>query len=143
MANAWGLRLHTPLFDRKLAALAFRLPPQLKLHGACEKYVLKLAMQTHLPREIVWRRKSGMSVPITDFLLSKPMSGLVEELLGDDAVRARGLFQPAFVARLRSGEHQPNETRRRRVGERLWTLLMLEAWMRRYLDGAGRVWGLR
>ncbi len=52
-----------------LAEASFRLPPQLKLHGAAEKYILKLVLQRHLPREIVWRRKYGMSVPITDWVL--------------------------------------------------------------------------
>jgi hypothetical protein len=31
--------------------------------------VLKLGLSPHLPREIVWRRKFGMSVPITDWVL--------------------------------------------------------------------------
>ena len=69
MANAWGLDARTPLFDRALAVDSFRLPPTMKLHGACEKYVLKLILQKKLPREVVWRRKFGMSVPITDWAL--------------------------------------------------------------------------
>lgn len=138
MASAWGLRLEVPLFDRKLATLAFRLPPQLKLHGACEKFVLKLAMQKFLPSENVWRRKFGMSVPITDYVLSPAFTALREELLGERAVRARGFFRPQFIADLCSGRDLPNETRRRRVGERIWVLMMLEAWMRRYVDRSVR-----
>ncbi len=137
MANAWGLDVRTPLFDRILAETAFRLPPELKLHGACEKYVLKLAMQKKLPREIVWRKKFGMSVPVTDLVLSPALSGLVDELLGDAAVEQRGFFRPELVRALRSGHDVPGETRRRRVGERLWALMMLEAWLRRFVDRVG------
>ena len=137
MANGWGLDVRTPLFDRALAEAAFRLPPELKLHGACEKYVLKLAMQAELPEEIVWQKKFGMSVPITDFVLSEPLASIVEDHLGEAAVQKRGLFRPEFVQALRAGHDVPGETRRRRVGERLWTLLMLEAWLRRFVDGAG------
>ena len=136
MANAWGLDVRTPLFDRSLAETAFRLPPELKLHGACEKYVLKLAMQNALPHEIVWRKKFGMSVPVTDLVLSRPLSELIEDLLGDSAVKERGFFRPELVRELRAGHDAPVETRRRRVGERLWALLMLEAWLRRFVDGA-------
>jgi asparagine synthase (glutamine-hydrolysing) len=137
MANAWGLDVLTPLFDRQLAETAFRLPPDLKLHGACEKYVLKLAMRKRLPKAIVWRKKFGMSVPITDFVLQPPLSALVEDLVGDAAVRRRGLFRPEFVRTLRAGQAVPSDTRRRRVGERIWTLMMLEAWMRRFVDHRG------
>jgi asparagine synthase (glutamine-hydrolysing) len=136
MGNAWGLDVRTPLFDRKLAETAFRLPPELKLRGATEKYVLKLAMRARLPADIVWRKKFGMSVPVTDFVLSQPLAGLVEEHLDDAAVKRRGLFKPDFVRKLREGHDVASETRRRRVGERLWTLLMLEAWLRRFIDGS-------
>jgi len=137
MANAWALDVRVPLFDRALAEASFALPPQLKLHGACEKYVLKLILQRHLPREVVWRRKFGMSVPVTDWVLG-PLAEAVEELLGPPSLARRGLFRGEYVERLRRGRNDPDETRRRRIGERLWTLAMLEAWLRVFLDGRGR-----
>jgi asparagine synthase (glutamine-hydrolysing) len=137
MSNAWGLDARVPLFDRALAEVSFRLPPAMKLRGACEKYVLKLIMQRHLPREVVWRRKFGMSVPVTDWVLG-PLAPAVEELLGPAALARRGFFREAYVGRLRQGRNDPDEIRRRRIGERLWALLMLEAWLRIFVDGRGR-----
>ncbi len=132
--NCFGLDVRTPLFDRRLAEASFTLPPNLKLHGACEKYVLKLAMKKHLPEDIVWRKKFGMSVPITELLFAPALSPLVEELLGARSLAARGYFRSEFVTNLRAGVDVAGETRRRRIGERLWTLLMLEAWLRRFVD---------
>ena len=79
-----------------------------------------------------------MSVPITDWVLGPlaPTAG--------GAARARrrcarrGLFRDEYVGRLRQGQNEPNETRRRRIGERLWALAMLEAWLRVFVDGRGR-----
>ncbi len=137
IANAWALDMRVPLFDRALATTSFALPPQLKLHGACEKYILKLALQGRLPDDIIWRRKYGMSVPATDWVLG-PLAPLLEELLGPASLRRRGLFREDYVTRLRQGQDQPDETRRRRIGEKLWALAMLEAWMRVFVDGRGR-----
>lgn len=137
MANAWALDARVPLFDRVLAETSFRLPPQMKLHGACEKYVLKLALQKALPREIVWRRKYGMSVPITDWTLG-PLALLMERLLGKESTERRGLFRAGYIASLLAGRDEPNQTRRRRIGEKIWALAMLEGWMRVFLDGRGR-----
>jgi asparagine synthase (glutamine-hydrolysing) len=139
-SQCWGLDVRVPLFDRALAEASFRLPPQMKLHGACEKYVLKLALQKRLPREIVWRRKFGMSVPITDWALG-PLAGILEDLLGPAALARRGLFRPEYVEQLRRGHDVANEIRRRRIGERLWTLAMLEAWLRVFVDGRGQAPG--
>ena len=36
---------------------------------------------------------------------------------------------------LGEGKDVPSEIRKRRVGERLWALAMLEAWMRVVIDG--------
>jgi asparagine synthase (glutamine-hydrolysing) len=137
MAAGHRLALQVPLFDRRLAEWSFTLPTDLKLHGACEKYVFKLALQGRLPDDIVWRRKYGMSVPITDWVQG-PLRPIVDELLGDAALARRGLLQPAFVRGLREGKDVASETRRRRIGERLWALLMLEAWCRRFIDQRGR-----
>ena len=35
---------------------------------------------------------------------------------------------------LREGRDIASETRRRRLGERLWALVVLEAWCRRFID---------
>jgi asparagine synthase (glutamine-hydrolysing) len=137
IANAWALDMRVPLFDRELAEASFSLPPQLKLHGACEKYVLKLALQGKLPDDIIWRRKYGMSVPSTDWVLG-PLAPVMEDLLGPESLRRRGMFREEFIAGLRQGRDLPGETRRRRIGEKLWALAMLEAWMRVFVDGRGR-----
>ena len=136
-AQAHGVDIRAPLFDRALAEASFRLPTTLKLHGASEKHVLKLVLQKALPPDIVWRRKYGMGVPITQWTLG-PMRDQIEDLLGPDSIRRRGLFQENYVTRLRLGQNTPDEIRRRRVGERLWTLAMLEAWLRVFIDGRGR-----
>lgn len=136
MAAAHALDVNMPLFDRRLAEWSFTLPTQLKLQGSCEKYVFKQAMQGRLPKHIVWRRKFGMGVPVTDWVQGG-LRPAVEEWLSDTAVARRGLLQPAFVRALREGRDVASEARRRRLGERLWALLMLEGWMRRFIDRRG------
>ena len=137
-AQCSGLDVRAPLFDRRFAELSFRIPPQLKLHGATEKYVLKLSLQKRLPADIVWRRKYGMGPPVTDWVMAEPLRGILQELLGERSLKRRGYFRTQYVADLLRGINLPDELRRRRVGERLWTLAMMEAWLRVFIDGRGR-----
>lgn len=134
IAAAEGLELRMPLADPALAELAFRLPPTLKLRGAEEKHVLKRAVRGLLPDAVIDRRKAGMGAPANHWL-GGPLRELMHDVLSDAAVRRRGLLDPAFVARLRAGEHAAGETRARRLGERVWTLLALELWLRNVVDG--------
>ncbi len=138
IANAWGLDVRVPLFDRALAEASFQLPTQLKLHGATEKYILKRILQRDLPKQIVWQRKYGMSVPITDWLLHSELGEVIRDLLSPQSLKNRGLFQSAYVEKMLSGKNDAHETRRRRIGERLWCLAMLEAWLRVFIDGRGK-----
>lgn len=98
-ANAWGLDVRVPLFDRQLAEHAFALPSTMKLHGAAEKYVLKLVLQNRLPDDIVWRRKYGMSVPMTAWQQG-PLGTRMHDLLSSSAIQARGMFRETYVERL-------------------------------------------
>ena len=141
ITNGVGLDMRVPLFDRELAELSFRIPPSLKLHGACEKYVLKLAVQGRLPDDVVWRRKFGMSVPVTDWIFGPrggsgrgPLYDRVADALSAESARRRGWFRPEYLQRLLRGEEAAGETRRRRLGEKVWALTMLELWARRFLD---------
>jgi asparagine synthase (glutamine-hydrolysing) len=63
---------------------------------------------------------------------------LLDDALAPERVRARGLWRPDVVSRL-VDEHL---TGVRTHSDRLWTLLVLELWMREYLDARG-AWRLR
>jgi asparagine synthase (glutamine-hydrolysing) len=128
LAVAHGLRACMPYFDRELAEWTFGLPPEWLLHGACEKYLLKRAAAPYLPAEVIWREKRGMGVPTAEWCLG----GLRREVgrwLDSRTLRREGWLEPAFVEALRRGDEQPEEHRRRRVGERLWALLALRVWL--------------
>ncbi|HEX7240803.1 MAG TPA: asparagine synthase C-terminal domain-containing protein [Longimicrobiaceae bacterium] len=135
LAAAHGLEARAPFMDPALADWTFTLPPGLFLRGAEEKHLLKVAAEALLPPEVVWRPKRGMGVPATEWCrgslagLLGPVRREVARRLAARRLRREGWFDPAFVAALRRGEDHPGETRRRRAGEKLWTLLMLHVWM--------------
>ncbi len=58
---------------------------------------------------------------------------LMEGLLAPEQIRRRGLFAPEGVERLMREHLHGGRTH----SDRLWTLMMLELWMRECLDGPG------
>ena len=127
LGAAHGLRVQMPFFDRALTDWTFGPPPEWFLRGACEKHGLKRAAEAFLPAEIVRREKRGMGVPTTEWCLG-PLRREVGRWLSPRRLKRDGLFDPEAVARLRRGEDHAGEFRRRRVGEKLWTLLMYHVW---------------
>ncbi|MGW0579739.1 asparagine synthetase B family protein, partial [Streptomyces sp. NPDC002920] len=122
-----GLQGRAPLFDRRVVDHAFATPPALKLRGTAEKWVLKEAVRDLLPATVVDRPKSGMRVPVQQWL-SGPLRELGGDLLLGRAARRRGLFRPDTVRTWLRGEG----TLLPRQGGKLWLVLTLELWLRAY-----------
>lgn len=127
LAAACGLSARSPFFDHELADWTFSLPPEWFLQGSCEKLLLKRMAEKHVPGEVVWQEKRGMGVPVTEWLLG-PLRKEAARRLSPARLRRNGWFAPEAVAALRRGDDRPAEFRRRRLGEKLWALLMLHCW---------------
>jgi asparagine synthase (glutamine-hydrolysing) len=131
MSMAVSLEAREPLLDHKLLEFAARVPMALKLKDGRSKYLLRRVLDRKVPRSIVERAKRGFEAPIGDWLRG-PLAGMTHELLLDGRLRDRGLLHQREVARLWD-EHR---TRRAEHPHRLWQLVMLELWFRRFIDGA-------
>ena len=103
--------------------------PRLKLRGLRRKYILKKAAESLLPRDVVWRKKAGFGAPIRAWLRG-PLKPLVDEMLSEDVVRSRGLFQPEEVRRV----VEANLSGREDFNLQVLQLLTLEMWQREFLD---------
>jgi asparagine synthase (glutamine-hydrolysing) len=130
MSMAHSLELRAPFCDHRLLEEALAIPPAVKVPGWRLKGLLRAAFADTLPPETLAARKQGFMVPLGRWLRAE-LQPLVEDLLDDARVRARGLFEPAAVAALRR-EHLAGAGAH---ADRLWTLMMLELWMRERLDG--------
>jgi len=57
MANSVELRV--PYLDKKVIELALSISPELKIHNAIRKYILRRAASNILPDELVWKEKKA------------------------------------------------------------------------------------
>ena len=137
MSMASSLEVRAPFCDHRLIEESLRLSPRAKMPGGRLKGLLKRAFAGVLPDEILTHRKQGFMIPLGDWL-RRDLRPTLDELLAPDCVRARGLFDVGAVETLKR-EHLEGA---RTHADRLWTLMMLEQWMREYLDQRG-AWSIR
>jgi asparagine synthase (glutamine-hydrolysing) len=130
---AHGLSVRSPFCDHALANWTFRLSGSLTLQGSCEKYILKRAVESWLPAEIVWRPKRGMGVPLTARCFNEWWH-LLGSWLNPDRLRRENIWQPDLAAQIVSGQLGAH-IQGRRIGETLWLLVMWEMW-RSHIFGA-------
>ena len=127
MASSTEVRV--PLLDHDLVELAARIPAALKLKGLTGKYILKRAAEAWLPREIIYRKKAGFSAPVRAWLV-RDLRGVVEDLLSESNIRARGYFEYSRVRRLIDDNLSGREDNSLKV----FQLLTLELWHRAFID---------
>jgi asparagine synthase (glutamine-hydrolysing) len=130
---AVSLESRVPLLDHRLLEFVATIPSSLKLKGGTGKYILKRAMASRLPAEILSRRKMGFGVPLGAWFRGE-LRDMTHDLLLEPRTRQRGIFRTSWV----EGLLRDHESRRRDCSARLWAMLCLELWMRRWADTGPR-----
>ena len=109
---ACSLEVRPPLLDHRLVEFAVSLDPSLLRDGGTGKRLLRQVIGPRLPASILERPKKGFSMPVRRWVDERPdlLDGALQRL-----ARAGILRSPR---------------RPRLDGEQMWTLLVLDRWMR-------------
>lgn len=101
VAMAASVEGRYPYLDHRLIEFANRLPPQWKIRGLEEKYILRRAVRDWLPSRVVQRTKQPYRAPdsASFFRNGQPLD-YVAEALSPRSVREAGYFEPTMVTRL-------------------------------------------
>ena len=126
---AANLEVRVPFLNRQMIEMAAVMPPRLKLKGLKRKYVLKRALETVLPKDVVWRKKAGFGAPIRSWLRGA-LRPMISDLLSEETVKRRGIFRPKEVKRILDSNFSGREDYNLQV----FQLLGLELWHRTFID---------
>ncbi len=128
-----GISARFPYLDPALVDHCGRLAACYKVRGLEKRYLFKRATTDILPADILAKRKQGFGLPIAVWMKDDPeLKARVRDVLLGERTRARGWINPGFVSRLvelhMAGGWDHSGA--------LWQMMVLELWMRRYMDEA-------
>ena len=132
MSMAASIESRVPFLDHHLVEFAAGLPTRLKLRGFRTKWILREAVRTLLPQEILTRQKMGFPVPFALWMKDR-WQGVARDVLLDRRTRERGLINPTAVEHLIAAHAAGTQE----GGDAIWSLLNLELWYRTFVDGDG------
>ncbi len=129
MSMAAGVEVRVPFLDPELMAFAAALPAQLKQRRHVGKWLFKKTMEVHLPREIIYRPKTGFGAPLRRWMKHELRANF-EHALAPGTIRRRGIFDPVAV------EHLVQLDRAGKIDAAypLFGIVCIEVWCRRFLD---------
>lgn len=121
---AHSLEVREPLMDHVLIEWLATLPSSLKIKGQEGKWLLKKAMEPHLPNDVLYRPKMGFSVPLARWLRG-PLAERARNAILGPRLAETGYFN-ANTLRFMLEKHQSGQ---RDFSAPLWSLLMFDAFL--------------
>jgi asparagine synthase (glutamine-hydrolysing) len=119
---AHSLEVRVPLLDHKFVEWISGIPANYKLRGSEGKYLLKKALEPHLPKDVLYRPKMGFGVPLGKWFRG-PLKDRLRSTIVEGGLAETGLFNQRYLEQLVS-DHQSG---RREYSAPLWSLLMFQA----------------
>lgn len=129
MSMATGVEVRVPFLDKIVTDVASRVPSALKQEGRVGKSILKKAAERLLPKEIIYRPKSGFGAPLRTWL-KNDLSEFVDSLLSIDSINRRGIFDAERVQQLLADDRNGKAD----YSYPIFALLCFEIWCQQFLD---------
>lgn len=129
MSMAAGVEVRVPFLDPSFARFAATIPSKYKQKGLTGKFILRRAMDGHLPSEIIHRPKTGFGAPIRSWFRGG-LGNSWESYLSETTVAKRGFFDPGMVSDL----VELNRVGRLDASYTLLSLVAVEIWFQEYYD---------
>lgn len=128
MSMAHSLEVRAPILDHKLMEFAAKLPSNLKLNGKESKYILKKMNEKRLPHDILYRKKQGFCVPLSNWLKGQLKPLAHETLFGQESGIGEFLDKKYVESLWQSHLRGINDN-----ASQIWNLMMFELWRKTFL----------
>jgi len=122
-----SVEARAPYLDRDVTRFALSLPPELRVRRLTTKWALKKAAEAWLPKDVIYRRKRGLSVPVASWI-NHGLRAEVDRLLDPARLRSEGLVNERTVTRLLA-EHRAGRANHAKA---LWAIVMFQYWRERW-----------
>jgi asparagine synthase (glutamine-hydrolysing) len=122
---AYSLEGRSPLLDHQLMELAASLPDAMKARRGQGKRVLRMALRGWVPDQILDAPKKGFELPVARWFRGE-LREFAREVLLDPGATSLGWCRREEVGRLLDEHTAASHDHTKRI----WTLLMLELWLR-------------
>ena len=125
---ATSVEARVPFLDHHLIEYAMGLPRSVKVKGRTGKHILKRALESILPKDLLYQPKRGFGAPVREWFRGREGDELLHRLM-NSPMRAQNFFDYEYIGRL-ADEH------RREIRDwsaNLWCLLNLSLWYERWI----------
>ena len=135
VAMAHGVEARFPFLDHRVVERAAALPPEFKLRGMTEKFILRQVAARLLPPSVAARPKQPYRAPDSASFVGPHQPAYLDTVLSTNAVEHAGLFNPKVVTGL-LGKAQRSGLDSFRDNTAFVGVVSSQIWHRQFIENA-------
>tara|TARA_R110002050_G_scaffold204327_4_gene339813 strand:- start:13309 stop:15201 length:1893 start_codon:yes stop_codon:yes gene_type:complete len=122
-----GVEARVPFLDLELVNLASGIPDDLRLKNGEAKYILKKVAERYLPKEVIYRSKTGFGSPVRD-MIENEFRPLINLYLNEKRIMDQGIFNSEKINNLIQLHYSGKED----FGYTILSLLAIQSWLEQF-----------
>ena len=127
MSMAVGVETRVPYLDIDLVEFSQNLNPNFKLKNGETKFILKKVAERYLPKEIIYRPKTGFGAPVRKWI-KEDMSEMINNYLSEAKITEHGIFDYQEVKKL----IDRNSKGKIDASYNIWSILAITSWINQF-----------
>jgi asparagine synthase (glutamine-hydrolysing) len=128
LGMAAGVEIRVPFLDNDLEMLSRKIPDSLKIKGGETKYILKKVAEKYLPKEVIYREKSGFGAPVRKWV-NHDLKNRIDKDLSFEFLQSQGIFDAKSVRNLIERDRLSKID----ASYSIWALLSIQSWFKQFL----------
>ena len=129
-----GVEIRVPFLDNELVDFASTIPVKYKQNGKHGKYILKKTMEKYLPREAIYRPKTGFGTPLKSWIHGE-LKEYINSILSKEAIDKRGIFNYDSLQEILLKDKLGYED----YSYTILSILSIELWFKIFIDERNRL----
>lgn len=129
MSMASGIELRVPFLDIEFEKFCSTIPLNYKQKLFTNKWILKKSMEDFLPKDIIYRNKTGFGAPIRKWVKNE-LKEFIKDILSEQSVNKRNLFNYNHLQKMITD----NLDNKIDASYTIFSILCIEIWFQIFID---------
>ena len=129
MSMSSGIELRVPFLDIEFERFCSTIPIDYKQKLFTNKWILKKSMEDFLPKEIIYRDKTGFGAPIRRWVKNE-LKEFIKDILSESSVNKRNLFNYNYLQKMITD----NLNNRIDASYTIFSIVCIEIWFQIFID---------
>ena len=122
-----GVEARVPFLDKEIVKIVNKMPSKYKVRGNTAKYLLKKVAEKYLPKDVIYRSKTGFGAPIRK-LMSIDFEKKIMNSLNESKLVEQGIFNYSEINRM----IKLNKSKKEDFSHNILSLLSIQSWLEQF-----------